>query len=70
MSTTWSARPASAARTARTHINRFQREIVEKWRKQVGSPINDQDIIQTMIGEGREGYRINPTTVLIRPRRV
>lgn len=59
-----------ADETARTHINRFQREIVEKWRKQVGSPINDQDIIQTMIGEGREGYRINPTTVLIRPRRV
>lgn len=56
------------AETARTHINRFQREIADKWKRTVGSPMSEHDLIQTMTGDGGEGYRINPSTVLIRPR--
>ncbi len=55
--------------TARKHINRFQEAVTKTWKRTVGTAINDHDIIQSMQGEGLEGYRINPCTVIVKPRR-
>ena len=51
--------------TVRRQINRLQSDLADKWRKNVGSAIDDHDLVQT--SKGGSGYRINPFTVVIRP---
>ena len=55
----------------RRALNRLQSDIESSVKKQVGEPIDREDIVQTCRwrghGEGEHGYRINPFTVAARP---
>lgn len=57
---------------ARRVINNLQNTIVDQIRKQRGSPIDREDVVQTCKMKDQSdtsaGYRINPLTVVIRPR--
>jgi len=57
--------------TVRRAINRLQEDITKTIRKQIGLPIDREDIIQTCRKLGQTdddfGYRINPVSVAARP---
>lgn len=51
--------------TVRRHVNRLQSDLADKWRRNVGTAIDEHDLVQT--SKDGSGYRINPFTVVIRP---
>ncbi len=57
--------------TTRRNINRLQSSIETAVKKNLGSPIDREDIVQTCKWQGTSddnfGYRINPFTVVARP---
>lgn len=57
---------------ARRLVNNLQNTIADQIRKQTGSPVDREDVVQTCKMKDQSdttaGYRLNPFTVVIRPR--
>ena len=58
--------------TVRRAVNRLQAHIETAVKRKLGLPIDREDVIQTcrwegVVGRGDHGYRLNPSTVAVRP---